>query len=129
MTYQITTHVLDLVQGTPANNIPATLEILTRSDSWEIVGTGRTNDDGRINNLLGESDSISSGTYRLTFDVASYFDSQQSDSFYSSIPIIFKCGVLYLTPSESWTFKIYLFFAVQMALSAMTSLPICILFS
>ena len=90
MTYQITTHVLDLVQGTPANNIPATLETLTGSDSWEIVGTGRTNDDGRINNLLGESDSISSGTYRLTFDVASYFESQQSDSFYSSIPIIFN---------------------------------------
>ncbi|SVA42703.1 uncharacterized protein METZ01_LOCUS95557 [marine metagenome] len=81
---------MDLVQGTPANNIPATLEILTRSDSWEIVGTGRTNDDGRINNLLGESDSISSGTYRLTFDVTSYFESQQSDSFYSSIPIIFN---------------------------------------
>ena len=87
MTYQITTHVLDLVHGTPANNIPATLETLTGSDSWEIVGTGRTNDDGRINNLLGESDSISSGTYRLTFDVSSYFE---TDSFYSSIPIIFN---------------------------------------
>ena len=37
MTYQITTHVLDLVQGTPANNIPATLETLTGSDSWETV--------------------------------------------------------------------------------------------
>ena len=87
MTYQITTHVLDLVQGTPANNIPATLETLTGSDSWEIVGTGRTNDDGRIDNILNDNEQVSSGTYRLTFDVSSYFE---PDSFYSTIPITFN---------------------------------------
>jgi len=87
MTYQITTHVLDLVQGTPANNIPATLETLTGSDSWETVGTGRTNDDGRIDNILNDNEQVSSGTYRLTFDVSSYFE---QDSFYSTIPITFN---------------------------------------
>lgn len=90
MKCQITTHVLDLIKGTPANNIPAVLEKLNDSKSWEAIGNGTTNDDGRIEKLLGEGDTISSGTYRLTFDVTSYFESQQSDSFYSSIPIIFN---------------------------------------
>jgi 5-hydroxyisourate hydrolase len=87
MTYQITTHVLDLVQGTPANNIPAVLERLGDSDTWEPIGKGTTNVDGRIDNLIGENDSILKGTYRLTFNVSSYFE---LDSFYSSIPITFN---------------------------------------
>jgi 5-hydroxyisourate hydrolase len=87
MTYQITTHVLDLVQGTPANNIPVVLEKCGDPDTWKIIGKGITNDDGRIDNLLGENGSVSPGTYRLTFDVSSTFE---SDSFYSSIPIIFN---------------------------------------
>ena len=87
MTCKITTHVLDLVQGTPANNIPAVLEKLGDSDTWKPIGKGTTNDEGRIDDLIGENDSISKGTYRLIFDVSSYFE---PNSFYSSIPIIFN---------------------------------------
>ncbi len=86
----ITTHVLDLVQGSPANNIPAILEKLNNSDSWETIGNGKTNEDGRIDNLLNNDDPITSGTYRLTFDVAPYFEAQNRESFYSSIPIVFN---------------------------------------
>ena len=71
-------------------DLDAVLEKLNNSESWEAIGNGTTNDDGRIKNLLGEGDTISSGTYRLTFDVTSYFESQKSNSFYSSIPIIFN---------------------------------------
>ena len=56
MTYQITTHVLDLVQGTPANNIPAVLEKLDNPDSWKTIGNGTTNDDGRIDNILNDNE-------------------------------------------------------------------------
>ncbi len=87
MICKITTHVLDLVQGSPANNIPAILEKLNNSNSWETIGSGITNDDGRIDNFFDENNEILSGTYRLTFDVSSYIE---SDSFYSSIPIIFN---------------------------------------
>ena len=87
MTCKITTHVLDLVQGRPANNIPAVLEKLGDSYTWKSIGKGTTNDEGRIDDLIGENDSISKGTYRLTFDVSSYFE---PNSFYSSIPIIFN---------------------------------------
>ena len=87
MTCKITTHVLDLVQGTPAKHIPAVLEKFENPDSWKTIGNGTTNDDGRIDNLIGENNSISKGTYRLTFSVSSYFE---SDGFYSSIPIVFN---------------------------------------
>ena len=87
MTCKITTHVLDLVQGTPAKHIPAVLEKLDNPDTWKTIGNGTTNDDGRIDNLIGENNLISKGTYRLTFAVSSYFE---SDGFYSSIPIVFN---------------------------------------
>ena len=44
MKCQITTHVLDLIKGTPANNIPAVLEKLNNSESWKAIGNGTTND-------------------------------------------------------------------------------------
>jgi 5-hydroxyisourate hydrolase len=85
MICNISTHVLDLVQGKPAKQIPTVLEKWSETHSWETVGSGITNDDGRIDNFMEGNDSISKGTYRLTFDVSSYFD---SEGFYSSIPII-----------------------------------------
>jgi len=89
MKSQITTHVLDTAQGQPAENIQVILEIQHTEKSWEILGEGRTDADGRINNILTNNDPISPRTYRLTFDVAPYFQAQDVDSFYSSIPIVF----------------------------------------
>ena len=65
MTYQITTHVLDLVQGTPAKHIPAELEKLDNPDTWRTIGNGTTNDDGRIDNLIGEK--RTTGMYRYIY--------------------------------------------------------------
>jgi len=85
----ITTHVLDTAQGQPAANIHVVLEVRQTQDSWETVGDGRTDTDGRINNFFIETESMSPGTYRLTFNVSPYFQSQGVDSFYSVIPIVF----------------------------------------
>ncbi|MEA1881450.1 MAG: hydroxyisourate hydrolase [Candidatus Marinimicrobia bacterium] len=89
MKSQITTHVLDTAQGQPAENIQVILEIKRTEESWETLCEGRTDANGRINNLLTNNDPISLGIYRLTFDVAPYFQSHGVDSFYSSIPIVF----------------------------------------
>ena len=48
----ITTHVLDTAQGQPAANIHVVLEVRQTQDSWETVGEGRTDTDGRINNFF-----------------------------------------------------------------------------
>ena len=89
MNSPITTHVLDTVRGCPAIEIHAVLEVLNKLETWETVGEGHTDADGRINNLLSDNKLISPGTYRLTFDVSPYFPSQNVDSFYSTIPIVF----------------------------------------
>ena len=61
--------------------------------------------------------------------IASLIFSRQGagvDDLTASIPIIFKEGSLYRTPSTSHALRIYLFFAVQIPLSAITSRFICI---
>jgi 5-hydroxyisourate hydrolase len=89
MNSPITTHVLDTAQGCPAKNIHAVLEVLSKTETWDTVGEGTTDADGRINGLLPADAPLSPGTYCLTFDVTPYFQSQDVDSFYSSIPIVF----------------------------------------
>ena len=48
---QITTHILDIAVGSPARNVPITLFAM-RDGQWQQVGTGNTNDDGRIPDSL-----------------------------------------------------------------------------
>ena len=86
---QITTHVLDTSQGRPARDVKARLEI-QEATSWKELGSGVTNKDGRIADLLKSDHRLSKGTYRLTFETAPYFAAQKLSSFYPSITIVFK---------------------------------------
>jgi len=86
---RISTHVLNLVTGLPARNIPVLLEARGALNTWRTVGEGYTNDEGRIDDLLPQGVRIQAGTYRLTFDVAAYFRSQSTVSFYPEIAIAF----------------------------------------
>ncbi len=66
----ITTHILDTSKGKPARGVPVTLEILR--DSWETVGTGLTDQDGRLRTLT-EGIPLELATYRLTFKTGGFF--------------------------------------------------------
>jgi 5-hydroxyisourate hydrolase len=66
----ITTHVLDIAQGTPAVGLAIILEI-RQADDWSPVGRGVTDDSGRLTTLT-EGLPLAPGTYRLTFDLADY---------------------------------------------------------
>lgn len=85
----ISTHVLNLMTGLPARNLPVSLELRGALNTWRAVGEGRTNEEGRIEDLLPKGVRIQTGTYRLTFDVAAYFRSQSTVSFYPEIAIAF----------------------------------------
>ncbi|MBA5867721.1 MAG: hydroxyisourate hydrolase [Nitrospira sp. CR1.3] len=85
----ISTHVLNLVTGLPARNVFAVLELPGSLRTWRTIGEGRTNDDGRIDDWAPKGFKIQPGTYRLTFDVAAYFRSQSTVSFYPEIAIAF----------------------------------------
>jgi len=67
----ITTHVLDTARGRPAAGVPITLE-RRGGDQWHPLGSGRTDDDGRLKTLLQDTP-LEPGEYRITFDTGSYF--------------------------------------------------------
>ena len=83
----ITTHVLDTAIGRPAAGVRITLESLD-GDAKEI-GSGRTDADGRITDLM-EPGSLVAGTYRITFFVVDYLKSSGRSGFYPQVPVVFQ---------------------------------------
>jgi 5-hydroxyisourate hydrolase len=85
----ITTHILDISAGVPAQGVSVFLEQQT-ADSWEIIGKGKTDDDGRLRNLLDADFALQAGNYRLTFDTGEYFANKEIENFYPQVTIIFS---------------------------------------
>lgn len=86
---RISTHVLDIAQGRPANGIVVTLEGQGLAGSWKVLGRSRTDADGRSDDLYPINLRLQAGSYRLTFEVSAYFRSQQVTSFYPEVVVIF----------------------------------------
>src|SRR2546421_4010687 len=84
----ITTHILDIARGRPANDVAVTLE-LQSDQGWQALGQGTTDADGRLKSLLPDDFAFAAGVYRLTFDVGAYFKAQNVESFYSQVTISF----------------------------------------
>ena len=80
----LSTHVLDAVSGEPSAGMPVTLE-QRRDGTWSTLGSGVTDDDGRIRELSPSA--LEPGTYRLTFDVDA---STASPGFYPEVSIVFR---------------------------------------
>lgn len=85
----ITTHILDTSKGSPAQGVRIVLQYRETSVDWRDVGSGETDNDGRLRTLLSSDTTLQTGTYRLNFDVESYFAEQGVESFYTIISIIF----------------------------------------
>jgi 5-hydroxyisourate hydrolase len=86
----ITTHVLDTARGCPAVGIAVSLEQRAADGTWRALGTGVTNPDGRIANLLPDQHKLECGIYRLTFHTAAYHQSHSADSFFPAVTITFE---------------------------------------
>jgi 5-hydroxyisourate hydrolase len=85
----ITSHVLDLSRGQPASGVSVTLAIRKANQDWRVLGTGTTDADGRVKNLLPDDFRLESGTYRIQFDVSEYFGAQKIASFYPEASVVF----------------------------------------
>ena len=84
----ITTHVLDTSRGRSADGIR--IELQRKSgENWKTVGEGRTDANGRCNNLMGDGQP-EAGTYRLVFHAGAYYQTLHTETFYSEIPVIFE---------------------------------------
>ena len=80
----VTTHVLDTALGRPAWGIRATLE-----RDGTIVGTGITDEQGRISEFRPAGVQLERGNYRLNFGVAEYWRREGREAFYPEIVVQF----------------------------------------
>jgi 5-hydroxyisourate hydrolase len=85
---QITTHVLDTSLGRPAAGVQVTLEI-QKGGGWKEISRGATDADGRLRHLL-EPGTLAEGTYRLTFETHTYFQTRKIHALYPQITIAFE---------------------------------------
>lgn len=71
----LTTHILDLTHGTPAENVKIKLSRIGHESETEkqLLQTTFTNQHGRVNRPLLEPQEIVPGKYELLFYVGDYF--------------------------------------------------------
>ena len=92
--YQLSSHILDIVKGQPAQNVKVKLEKqLADGRGWIVVDEKTTNKEGRIADFLKVEDGkedTNNGIYRLTFYTKPYFESQNISTFYPFIEVVFE---------------------------------------
>ena len=55
-----------------------------------LIGSGVTDADGRLRGLVSGNRSLPPGTYRLRFDVGSYFAASGRETLYPVVEIVFR---------------------------------------
>ena len=85
----ITTHILDTHRGRPAVGVAVTLEALDPDGRAQALGSGVTNEDGRVTDLLSPG-ALRVGNYRLRFAVGAYFAALDTPTFYPEVDLTFR---------------------------------------
>jgi 5-hydroxyisourate hydrolase len=86
---QITTHILDTARGCPASGVTITLSRLEQG-VWTEIGSGKTNEDGRVTGLYAQDTVHDAGTYRMHFAVSQYFEAIEAPVFYPWAEVVFN---------------------------------------
>lgn len=90
----LTTHVLDTARGCPAAGISISLYRVNQDYDFELIGTGETNCDGRLEAAILAGSDFCEGTYQLIFHVSRYLKSNfvepLAGQFLADIPIRFS---------------------------------------
>lgn len=84
----ITTHVLDTAAGHPAVGVEVRLAHRDASEAWREIGSGTTDVDGRVVDLIATT--LESGEYRLRFETGAYFDRLGIATFYPYVEVVFS---------------------------------------
>jgi 5-hydroxyisourate hydrolase len=87
---RITTHVLDVARGCPAEGVGVRLERGDEAGHWREIGRGDTDADGRLRTLLADDAALAPGQYRLTFDTGRYFGAQGVATLYPSVSVTIR---------------------------------------
>lgn len=81
----ISTHILDINLGHPAEGVTVQLEKKV-GDRWSQIAESKTNNDGRI----AFQNPAEAGVYRLTFQTESYFKKNNLTPFFIEAPVTFQ---------------------------------------
>jgi 5-hydroxyisourate hydrolase len=87
---RISTHILDIVEGKPASDVPVRLEKQLTAGDWRVLNLQRTDLNGRCPQLLPEDEDLSAAVYRLVFDTGSYYARQKIAALYPVVEVIFQ---------------------------------------
>lgn len=92
--YQLSSHILDIVQGKPVPDVKVSLEKqMNDGKGWVVIDEKTTDKDGRITDFLRVEDGkedTNNGVYRLTFYTKPYFESQSVSTFYPFVEVVFE---------------------------------------
>jgi len=88
----ISTHVLDISRGGPANAVHVRLDFQNLDESWSQLAEAWTDEDGRVKPFFLVATLLSAGNYRLVFDTEAYFSAYDIESFYPQVIVTFKIG-------------------------------------
>jgi 5-hydroxyisourate hydrolase len=86
----ISTHVLDIATGRPAPGVGVVLERQGPGGELEPVSRARTDEDGRVRELVPGAADLEVGTYRLTFETGAYFETLEIEGFYPRVSVLFS---------------------------------------
>jgi 5-hydroxyisourate hydrolase len=88
----LTTHVLDLSTGKPAQGL--LLELFALDDGEVSLRQATTNSDGRVDSPLLTPDTIRVGEYKLLFQAGEYLQRVHgigaADLFLDQVPLVFR---------------------------------------
>lgn len=88
----LSVHVLDLQTGLPSTGVRVDLERRIPAGSWETLGSGTTDEQGRIRALVPAAalDQWKAGEYRVVFRTGEFYARQQQASFFPEIPVVIR---------------------------------------
>ena len=90
VTYQLSSHILDVSKGMPAPGVTIKLEKFNESKkTWTSVEEKVTDKNGRVPDFL-PNDISNVGIYKLTFYTSEYFKKMNTESFYPWVEVVFQ---------------------------------------
>ena len=86
----ISTHILDIGHGKPANGVHVDLAIRNDDETWTYLAEAWTDEDGRVKPFFLVESHLDVGVYRLTFDIEGYSSENDSYCFYPQVSVVFE---------------------------------------
>lgn len=90
VTYQLSSHILDVSKGMPAQGVTIKLEKFNDAKkTWTSVEEKVTDKNGRVPDFL-PNDKSNLGIYKLTYYTSEYFKKMNTESFYPWVEVVFQ---------------------------------------